>query len=261
MYHQDIVYGRVLGAGLLADIASPDDGGPFPVILDVHGGRWIRSSKSNRDTAIDVQQWSGLGFFAMDIDYRLVTCTPAPACYQDMQCAIRWVHAHAEQYNLDVDRIFLIGMSCGGHMVSLAATLGDGKFARTGGWEDQSNDFRGVISSAGAYDLIKLDWGAGWMPIGESWDSARKYGSPLTHVSAETKPLLIVHSDTDRSVPIQQALDMADALGKAGAPFEFRHYKDRGHMSITDEVVEASTAFIEKVCKNEPLSATRVDIE
>jgi dipeptidyl aminopeptidase/acylaminoacyl peptidase len=146
-------------------------------------------------------------------------------------------------------------------MVALAATAGDGQFTRTGGWEDQSNDFRAAISSAGAYDLIKLDWGSGWMPSGESWDSARKYGSPLTHVSAETKPLLIVHSDTDRSVPIQQALDMADALGKAGAPFEFRHYKDRGHMSITDEVVEASTAFIEKVCRNEPLSGTRVDIE
>ena len=52
-----------------------------------------------------------------------------------MQCAIRFVHANAEKYNIDTKRIFLIGQSAGGHMVSLAATLGDGPFRRTGGWE------------------------------------------------------------------------------------------------------------------------------
>ena len=260
MIRHDIVYGRVLGAGLLADIASPDDGGPYPVILSVHGGRWIRATR-NRDTSIDVNQWSALGFFAMDIAYRLVTCTPAPACYQDMQCAIRWVHAHADEYHLDTERIFLIGMSCGGHMAALAATLGDGRFTRTGGWEEHSNDFRAAISSAGAYDLIKLDWGAGWMPSGEDWHTAREYASPITHVSDATKPLLIVHSDTDRSVPIQQAQDMSDALRKVDAPFEFLQFTGRGHMSVTDEVVEASCRFIEKVCRGEALSRARVDVD
>ena len=178
-----------------------------------------------------------------------------------MQCAIRWIHAHAKQYNIDTNRVFLIGMSCGGHLVALAATLGDGKFARTGGWEDQSNDFRGVISSAGAYDLVKLDWGAGWMPTGESWDTARKYASPITHVSADSKPILIAHSDTDRSVPIQQALDMSNALSQAKAPFEFLQYKERGHMSITDEVVEASIRFINTVSQNKPLHGSQVNID
>lgn len=260
MHQTDIVYGKVLGAGLLADIASPDGGGPFPAILSVHGGRWIRATR-NPGTSIDVRQWADLGFFAMDIDYRLVTGAPAPACYQDMQCAIRWVHAHAEKYRIDTNRIFLIGMSCGGHMVALAATLGEGKFTRTGGWEDQPASFCAAISSAGAYDLIKLDWGAAWMPLGEDWDTARRYASPVTHVSADAKPLLIVHSDTDRSVPIQQPVEMADALARAGAPFEFLHYKARGHMSVTDEVVEASTTFIEKVCQGEPLCRCRVDID
>ena len=120
MYQEDMVYGNVLGAGLLADVAAPDSGGRHPVILSVHGERWIRGDRRD-SSAIDVQQWSGFGFFAMSVDYRLVTCTPAPACYQDTLCAIRWVHANAEKYNLDTGRLFLIGMSAGGHMVSLAA--------------------------------------------------------------------------------------------------------------------------------------------
>ena len=102
MYQENFVYGQALGAGLLADIASPEEAGPFPVILSVHGGRWIAGER--RDTsAIDVTQWAGFGYFALSIDYRYLTCTPAPACYQDLLCAIRWVHphAHAQEYQLE----------------------------------------------------------------------------------------------------------------------------------------------------------------
>src|SRR5262249_37154562 len=113
---KDLVYGQVHGAGLVADIAYPEGRGPFPAIISVHGGRWIAGSRSDA-SSINVGQWAGLGFFAMSIDYRLVGCTPAPACYQDLLCAIRWVHAHAKQYHVDQQRVFLIGQSAGGHLV------------------------------------------------------------------------------------------------------------------------------------------------
>ncbi len=124
---RDLVYGRVQGAGLLADIAYPEGKGPFPVILSVHGGRWVGSIEDRPRRRGHRRRAVGrFGFFAMSIDYRLVGCTPPPACYQDVLCAIRWVHAHADEYPIDRERIFLIGMSAGGHLVSLAATLGDG---------------------------------------------------------------------------------------------------------------------------------------
>src|SRR2546430_8554230 len=78
VFKEDVVYGRVQGAGLLADIAYPEGAGPFPVILSVHGGRWFRESKSTH-SAIKVRQWATYGFFAMSIDYRLIGCSPAPA--------------------------------------------------------------------------------------------------------------------------------------------------------------------------------------
>src|SRR5260221_93704 len=126
---EDVVYGRIHGAGLLADIAYPESKEPLPAIISVHGGRWVGGHKRDTST-IKVDQWAGFGFFSMSIDYRLRGCTPAPACYQDFQCAIRYVHAHAGEYNLDTSRIFLIGQSAGGHLVSLAATLGDGPWPR-----------------------------------------------------------------------------------------------------------------------------------
>ena len=242
-YREDVVYGRVHGAALVADVAFPNSNEPLPAIISVHGGRWRGGHKRDGST-IKVQQWAGFGFFAMSIDYRLVGCSPAPACYQDMQCAIRYVHAHAEQYNIDTDRIFLIGQSAGGHMVSLAATLGDGPFPRTGGWETASNDFRAVVSVAANYELTTLSWGNIWTPARGDPTAARKLASPVNHVRKDMRPILILHSDNDRSVPIDNALMMIDALKKAGAPHTFHHYEKMGHMGMNEEVIKRSLEFI-----------------
>lgn len=243
---EDVVYGRVHGAGLLADIAFPESKEPLPAIISVHGGRWVGGHKKDTST-IKVEQWAGFGYFAMSIDYRLKNSTPAPACYQDFQCAIRYVHAHAKEFNIDTQRIFLIGQSAGGHMVSLAATLGDGTYPRTGGWEKESNDFRAGISVAAAYDLVALDWGNLWTPPGVDPTEARAQASPTKHVTKTSKPLLILHSDNDKSVPIANALTMIEVLKKADARHKFHHYPDLGHMQITDEVIARTREFIKEV--------------
>jgi acetyl esterase/lipase len=241
--HDDVVYGRVHGAGLLADIAYTESKTPLPAIISVHGGRWKGGHRRDKSTIV-VGQWAEFGFFAMSIDYRLVGCSPAPACYQDFQCAIRYVHANAKKYNVDTNRIFLIGQSAGGHMVSLAATMGDGPFKRTGGWEVASNKVRAVISVAANYELNSLSWGNIWTPAQGDPIEARRLASPVNHVSKESKPLLILHSDNDRSVPIDNALGMVDALKKAGAEHTFHRYPNAGHMGITDEVIRRAREFI-----------------
>lgn len=243
VHQESIVYGQVFGAGLLADIAYPAAGGSFPVIISVHGGRWRSGHKRDYST-INVAQWAGFGFFAMAIDYRLIGCTPVPACYQDLQCALRFVHAQAETYRIDPSRIFLIGQSAGGHLVSLAATLGEGPWPRTGGWENASNDFRAAISVAACYDLPSLKWGELWTPAGEDPAAARVLASPVRHVRRESKPLLVMHADNDTSVPVANALLMVDALEKAGADFRFYRSPHLGHMGIIDEVIIQARQFI-----------------
>ena len=241
----DTLYGRVHGAALLADIAYPKTDKKLKAIISVHGGRWHGGHKRDGST-IKVAQWAGFGFFAMSIDYRLVGCSPAPACYQDFQCAIRYVHANAKEYNLDTDQIYLIGQSAGGHITSLAATLGQGPWPRTGGWTEASNDFRAAISVAACYELNTLSWGSIWTPSGKEPKAARKLASPVTHVKKDMKPLLILHSDNDRSVPIPNALLMVEALKKAGAPHMFKRYPKMGHMGINQEVIDRTLEFIKE---------------
>jgi acetyl esterase/lipase len=247
---QDVLYGCVLGAGLLADIAYPEGKELLPVIISVHGGRWVGGHKADaREGAIDVSQWAGFGFFAMSIDYRLAGCSAPPACYQDLLCAIRWVHAHKDEYPIDTEWIFLMGMSAGGHLVSLAATLGEGQFPRTGGWEKHSSDFRGVISLSAPYELEKLSWGKLWAADTEAGLAARRLASPIQHVSDKNKPILIIHSDDDGSVPLQQALDMAAALEKAKAPHRLSVHTKKGHERVTEEVIKETRAFIDEMSK------------
>lgn len=245
---KQVVYGEVKGSGLLADLAYPEGQTRIPAIMYIHGGRWSSSSRANANSQA-LAKWAEQGFFTMSIDYRLVTATPAPAAYEDALCAIRWLHAHAEEYGVDPDRIYLIGESSGGHFVSLVATLGDGPYARTGGWEKARSDVRAVISVAGTYDLNTLSWGNLWTPMTGDAVEARRVASPLFHLTPATKPILVIHSDDDRSVPIQQAIDFVKALDGTTVQHRFVHYTDRGHMGLTEEVLREARAFIDEVEK------------
>ena len=100
---------------------------------------------------------------------------------------------------------------------------------------------------AACYDLPNLDWGKYWTPPGEDLDAARRLASPLHHVSAKTKPILVIHADNDRSVPVKQALEMVQALEKAKVKHRFAHSTDKGHMGITPYVIEEALAFIAEV--------------
>jgi dipeptidyl aminopeptidase/acylaminoacyl peptidase len=123
-----------------------------------------------------------------------------------------------------------------------------------GGWEEARNDFRAAISVAAGYDLTTLDWGNLWTPPGIDPAEARAQASPSKHVTKDMKPLLVLHSDNDRSVPIDNALTMVEALEKAGARHTFHRYPDMGHMGINDEVITKSLAFIKEV-SSQPVDA------
>ena len=239
----DVIYGRVEGSALLANIAYPDGPSLKPAIISVHGGRWRAGNRADA-SSIKVTQWAEFGFFAMSIDYRLVG-SPAPAPYLDMLTAIRWLHAHADEYPIDPERVYLIGQSAGGQMVSLFATAGEAGFPRRRVGEG-TDDVRAVISVAATYELNTLVVGQLVDAGGGNVEDARRLASPINHVSAKTKPLLVIHSDDDKSVPVQQANDMEQAQGQRRAT-RYVHYTDKGHMGITDDVIKEARAFIAEV--------------
>ena len=71
--------------------------------------------------------------------------------------------------------------------------------------------------------------------------------SPVNHVRPDMKPLCVIHSDNDRSVPIDNALGMVETLQEKGSKHVFHRYPEAGHMGITEEVIKRSLEFIEEV--------------
>jgi acetyl esterase/lipase len=243
----DVIYGRVQGSALLADLAYTETEKPKPAIVYVFGGRWRAGSRiDNQGNWERLARWAEAGFFTMTVDHRLVGGSPAPAPYQDSLTAVRWLHAHAAEYGVDENQIYVIGNSSGGHIAALMAMLGDDEkaFPRTGGWEKARSDIRAAIAVAAPYDLNTLSWGDLWTPTSGDVSSARRQASPIVQISKNSKPLFVIHSDDDQSVPIKQAVDMVGALEAAKVPHRFVRYKDRGHMGLTEEVLLEAKAFI-----------------
>lgn len=107
------------GRSLMARIYQPAGPGPFPVILDLHGGAWNakdRHAEEPFDRAI-----AASGALVVAVDLTLAPQAPYPACVQDASYALRWLKANAKKWSGDATRIGVFGSSSGGHVAELLA--------------------------------------------------------------------------------------------------------------------------------------------
>ncbi len=107
------------GRSLMARIYQPSGPGPFPVVLDLHGGAWNtkdRHAEEPFDHAI-----AAAGALVVAVDLTLAPEAPYPACVQDASYALRWLKARAKAWSGDATRIGLFGSSSGGHVAELLA--------------------------------------------------------------------------------------------------------------------------------------------
>ena len=107
------------GRALMARIYQPQGEGPFPTVLDLHGGAWTRKDRLAEEPMDRALASSGLLVVAVDLT--LAGEAPYPACVQDANHAVRWLKANAQRWNGDVSRLGVFGSSSGGHVAELLA--------------------------------------------------------------------------------------------------------------------------------------------
>jgi acetyl esterase/lipase len=107
------------GRMLMARIYQPQGAGPFPTVLDLHGGAWNRKDRMAEEPMDRALAASGLLVVAVDLT--LAPEAPYPACIQDANYAARWLKANAARWNGDVSRLGVYGSSSGGHVAELLA--------------------------------------------------------------------------------------------------------------------------------------------
>jgi acetyl esterase/lipase len=153
-----ITYATHDGVALQGDLYLPAGPGPFPVIVNVHGGYWRRGS---RDT---FQYWgpylAARGYAGFTISYRLTSpgAKTYPEAVQDVRAAVQFMRGSAKELRLDPDRIALWGNSAGAHLAALVALAGDSPGLAGGYPQDphaaQSSSVKLLIGVYGIYDLV-----------------------------------------------------------------------------------------------------------
>lgn len=178
----------------------------------------------------------------INVDYRLTDEAIFPAQIQDMKCAVRWLRAHAREYNVDPKHIGVWGHSAGGHLAALMGTTGGVKeFEGDCGWPEQDSRVQAVINIAGVIDLLKQPWsqdsadtaGARLVggPLKEKLDVVAKT-NPITFITKDDPPVLTIHGDKDEAVPLVQSEALHAALQRAGVKSEFVVMKGMGHSDV-----------------------------
>jgi alpha-L-fucosidase 2 len=153
-----------------------------------------------------------------------------PAAIDDVQRAIRFVRHHAKEFGVDPGRLGGVAGSSGGHLIALAAMLATPGIATDPDPVNrQSAALQAVVLRAPVLDLRTVDTieGAAYVvsfmeapPSQESARAAYEAGSPITHVKADSPPVMLLHGDDDKIVPYAQSVAMKTALEKANVPVE-----------------------------------------
>jgi acetyl esterase len=116
---RDVEYLQVDGKTFQATVYQPEGSGPFPVILDVHGGAWVREDVSRDEHSLLDKALAAMGIVVVAIDYRQSAQYHYPDSVADVNFALRWLRANASKFNGSSQIVGVFGSSSGGHLVLL----------------------------------------------------------------------------------------------------------------------------------------------
>ncbi len=253
---RDVEYGNVDGRSLTLNILRPRTrrATVLPAVVWVHGGWWHSGDpllRSERLLPLVEQD-----FFVAAIRYRFSREALFPAQIEDCKCAIRYLRAHAGQYGIDPERIGAWGASAGGHLSALLATSAKASdLEGKGGWPVYSSGVQAAVDWYGPTDLLQTGSthdtpdSPGFQLIGgrvqDNRDKAARV-NPITYLSKDCPPMLIMHGTEDEAVPPSQSDLLYAALHKTGVESELVMVPGKGHEHLGDEATEKVYAFFKR---------------
>ena len=226
---QNIEYAKVKGTALLLDAHLPASEKATDAVIIVHGGGWVRG-----DRVTDVKPLFALLSDAdiawFSIDYRLAKgIIDFGVAVDDVQAAIRFVKARSGEYNINPDRLAIVGESAGGQLAAMAILKG--------GSAVKVNAFVGFYTPS---DLVTLLKEADYLPadlrrfaVGTPWErlvmSQVKKLSPLQNLAPCMPPTLLIHGTADPLVPFSQSINLAARINQEGGRCELYPVPGAGH--------------------------------
>lgn len=249
-YAQPLVMGRPLN--LKMDLLKPQSENRLPAVLFVTGGGFLASPKANY-----IQQRLAIaeaGYVVASIEYRHLPQGKFPDPLLDVKSAVRYLRAHAEEFGIDKDKIAIMGESAGGYFAALAATTNGDRQFDIGENLDQSSVVQAAIDIYGLSDLTQIgaDYSAEVQALHERENAAEALmlngippfaaggavkanpelaaqANPITHISNNTPPFLLLHGDADVLVSPSQTKILFEALVEKGITAQRYLIKNADH--------------------------------
>ena len=238
----DIPFATVDGQALSLDLYLPDTPhGLRPLIVWIHGGAWLFGDKAHCPEVIAGMTASG--YAVASINYRFSTQAIFPAQLEDCKAAVRFVRAHAEEYQLDPAHIGAAGDSAGGHLAAMLGVSGATSTFDRGKYLDYPSAVQAVADFFGPADLPNMHFAESQMQhnapdspesqliggtLPECPELARA-ASPMHYVHSDCPPFFIIHGDCDTLVSVQQSVTLHQALIAAGVEATLRIVPGAGH--------------------------------
>ncbi|HAI09557.1 MAG TPA: alpha/beta hydrolase [Dehalococcoidia bacterium] len=262
----DVEYLNVDGVTRLVRIYQPEGPGPFPMLLSIHGGAW--TDKDHTEYESTSTPLAATGIVVAAIGQRVGKGFPYPVQLQDINYGVRWLKAHASDFNGDPDSVGGIGYSSGGHTLPLAAmrptdprysalplegsSQVDANFAFTiSCWPVIEPYFRYEIArEKGNTDLMEKHH------IFFQGDEAMHESTPINIIQSGEKvtlpPAMVMHGTADDVMPIEASERFVAAYNGAGGKAQLVPWQGKGHGWAraagpeADEFVKIASEFIAK---------------
>lgn len=205
-----------------------------PALVIVHGGGWRGGSRTVDVFQNMMMEYAAKGYVTVNIDYRLLGEAPFPACIEDVKCAVRWLRAHAKEYDIDPDRIGAYGHSAGGHLaLMLAVAPKEAGLEGDGGW----NEFSSVVNVAAG--------GSPATELGQDVPMAKREWWPIGYIGPKHPPLFLIQGLQDRVVLPERTKDFVEKMKAAGGNVECLEVEG-GHGVAYAEQLEVTKPALEK---------------
>ena len=244
VHHRSLTYAtRPGGRKLALDLTLPRTGGPFALVVLIHGGGWRQGNR--QQLAHEQLMLASEGFATASIDYRLVgpdhSANRFPAAIQDVRCAIRYLRARAASWRIHPERVALLGMSAGGHLAALTAAAGeDPRYDGACDHASQPVEVKGAVVLYAPLDL-RPKTTADFTPLVRtiitgflggtpaSSPARAALASPAAQIRPQMPPVLLLHGTRDSMVPLSQSRGFHQALQRAGVPSIYVEAQNADH--------------------------------
>lgn len=267
---EDVEYLRHDGKPLLARIYKPRGEGPFPLIVDLHGGAWCKKDRTS-DAGTD-EPLARSGVTVVSLDFRMPPDGRYPASLQDVNYAIRWCKARAAELKTRPDLVGILGVSSGGHQAMLAAMRpDDARYSAIPLAAKTAVDASvravvlcwPVIDPLGRYEYAKAHQGGELKKQADEWVKCHEayWGGGAAEMAEGNPTRALERGETVRMPPViylQGTADLAHPVvyrdrfindyRKAGGRVELHLFEGMGEAFITNDASSpAARSAIEKI--------------